>query len=117
MGYYNVVRPCVVGKLHYVSIPSQPIEVDDDVAAPLVESGDLVPYAPGSTSAPAKPEDAHGYLPPAVLAASKPETDDNKPRLVAWLLDNGTELSGPELNRLTKAELWDLINAAGGDAG
>lgn len=47
MGYYNVVRPCVVGKLHYASIPSQPIEVDDEVAVPLVESGDLAVYAPG----------------------------------------------------------------------
>lgn len=47
MGYYNVIRPCVVGKLHYVSIPSQPILVDDEAAAPLVESGDLAVYAPG----------------------------------------------------------------------
>ncbi len=44
MGYYNVVRPCVVGKLHYASVPAQPIEVDDEVAAPLVESGDLTRY-------------------------------------------------------------------------
>lgn len=44
MGFYNVVRPCVVGKLHYATVPAQPIEVDDDVAAPLVESGDLTPY-------------------------------------------------------------------------
>lgn len=51
MGYYNVVRPCVVGKLHYASVPSQPIEVDDEVATPLVESGDLVVYAPGGVTA------------------------------------------------------------------
>lgn len=51
MGFYNVVRPCVVGKLHYATIPAQPIEVDDDVAAPLVESGDLAPYAPGGVTA------------------------------------------------------------------
>ncbi len=47
MVYYNVVRPCVVGKLHYASIPSQPILVDDEVAAPLVEAGALTVYAPG----------------------------------------------------------------------
>lgn len=46
MGFYNVVRPCVVGKLHYATVPSQPIEVDDVVAAPLVESGCLAPYDP-----------------------------------------------------------------------
>lgn len=46
MGYYNVIRPCVVGKLHYASIPSQPILVDDEVAAPLVQSGELVAYEP-----------------------------------------------------------------------
>lgn len=44
MGYYNVVKPCVVGKLHYVRPTTAPIEVDDDVAAPLVESGDLERY-------------------------------------------------------------------------
>lgn len=44
MGYYNVVKPCVVGKLHYTRPTTAPIEVDDDVAAPLVESGDLTPY-------------------------------------------------------------------------
>lgn len=44
MGFYSVVRPCVVGKLHYATVPVQPIEVDDEVAAPLVESGDLTPY-------------------------------------------------------------------------
>lgn len=51
MGFYNVVRPCVVGKLHYATIPAQPIEVDDDVAAPLVESGSLEPYPRGSSDA------------------------------------------------------------------
>lgn len=44
MGFYNVEKPCVVGLLHYVRPPAQPIEVDDDVAAPLVEAGDLSPY-------------------------------------------------------------------------
>lgn len=44
MGLYNIEKPCVVGQLHYVHVPDQPIEVDDDVAAPLVEAGDLSPY-------------------------------------------------------------------------
>lgn len=47
MGLYNVVVPCVVGKLHYVRPTAQPIEVDDGVAAPLVEGGKLEPYRPG----------------------------------------------------------------------
>ncbi|WP_349318991.1 hypothetical protein [Mycolicibacterium canariasense] len=49
MGYYKVVRPCVVGKLHYATVPSQPVEVDDEVAGPLVVSGDLDPYQPGES--------------------------------------------------------------------
>lgn len=52
MGYFNVLRPCVVGKLHYATVPSQPIEVDDDVAAPLVKTGCLKPYQPGVHVAP-----------------------------------------------------------------
>ncbi len=47
MGLYNVVRPCVVGLLHYVRPTAAPIEVDDDAAAELVESGSLVPYGAG----------------------------------------------------------------------
>ena len=44
MGLYNVVKPCVVGKSHHVRPTSAPIEVDDAVAAPLVESGCLEAY-------------------------------------------------------------------------
>lgn len=44
MALYNIEKPCVVGQLHYATVPAQPIEVDDDVAAPLVEAGDLSPY-------------------------------------------------------------------------
>lgn len=47
MGYYNVVKPCVVGKLHYARPTTQPIEVDEEVAAPLVADGSLEPYRPG----------------------------------------------------------------------
>ncbi len=46
MGFYNVVAPCVVGKLHYARPTTTPIEVDDDVAEPLVESGCLEKYQP-----------------------------------------------------------------------
>lgn len=52
MGFYNVVKPCVVGKLHYATVTAQPIKVDDEVAAPLVESGSLAPYRPGVLVAP-----------------------------------------------------------------
>jgi hypothetical protein len=41
VGLYNVVKPCVVGDLHYARPTTQPIEVDDDVAAELVEAGSL----------------------------------------------------------------------------
>jgi hypothetical protein len=44
VGYFNVVSPCVVGKVHHVRPTAQPIEVDDAVAAPLVESGRLEAY-------------------------------------------------------------------------
>lgn len=44
MALYTVVKPCVVGLLHYTRPTTEPIEVDDDVAAELVEAGDLVPY-------------------------------------------------------------------------
>lgn len=81
MGFYNVVRPCVVGKLHYASVPVQPIEVDDEVAAELVESGDLTPYAPGSGPVPSgEPTE---YAPAGALAevfdSLNPETVDDEP--------------------------------------
>lgn len=47
MGFYDVVKPCVVGKLHYARPTTQPIEVDDAVAEALVEDGSLQPYRPG----------------------------------------------------------------------
>jgi hypothetical protein len=46
MSWYQVVKPCVVGKLHYAKPTTQPIEVDDETAAPLVEAGALEPYGP-----------------------------------------------------------------------
>lgn len=64
MGFYNVVKPCVVGKLHYVTVPSQPIEVDDVVAAPLVESGDLEAYPKPVAEVVGEPTE---YAPPGAL--------------------------------------------------
>lgn len=46
MGLYNVVKPCVVGNLHYARPTTKPIDVDDDVAAPLVEAGQLAAVEP-----------------------------------------------------------------------
>lgn len=49
MGLYNVVKPCVVAKRHHVRpTTTAPIEVEDEVAAPLIESGCLEPYRPGA---------------------------------------------------------------------
>ncbi|GAS95465.1 Gp15 protein [Mycolicibacterium canariasense] len=62
MGYYSVVRPCVVGKLHYATVPVQPVEVDDEVAAPLVENGSLQPYEPGIAEEKTGPRLANLYL-------------------------------------------------------
>lgn len=58
MGWYSIVKPCVVGKLHYATVPVQPIQVDDEVASPLVEEGALVPYAPTCASPLGWSEDA-----------------------------------------------------------
>ncbi len=44
MSLYTVTEPCVIDQLHYATVPTQPIEVDDEVAAPLVEAGSLVAY-------------------------------------------------------------------------
>lgn len=49
MGYYSVIRPCVVGKLHYATVPVYPIEVDDEVAGALVDDGSLEPYCPSES--------------------------------------------------------------------
>lgn len=51
MGYYSVLVPCVVGRLHYATVPAQPITVDDEIAADLVASGVLAPYRPGQEAA------------------------------------------------------------------
>lgn len=85
MGFYNVVKPCVVGKLHYVTIPARPIEVDDEVAAPLVESGCLEAYQPGVFVAPklsplgwavdAEPSESGPYAEPVEPIDDEPPTN------------------------------------------
>lgn len=63
MGHYNVVTPCVVGKLHYARPTTAPIEVDDDLAILLVASGCLEPYRPGRlkvVGAPESPDTSDG---------------------------------------------------------
>ena len=30
MSLYTVTEPCVIGQLHYATVPAQPIEVDDE---------------------------------------------------------------------------------------
>lgn len=52
MGLYNVVAPCVVGNLHYARPTTAPIEVNEDVAEPLVANGSLEPYRPAGDVAP-----------------------------------------------------------------
>ncbi len=56
MSLYTVTEPCVIGLLHYATVPTQPIEVDDELAAPLVEAGSLVPYRAGAFVEPFAPD-------------------------------------------------------------
>lgn len=55
MGLYTVVRPCMVGDLHYAQVPAAPIAVDDKLAAALVAAGDLTPVDPAPSPAKAAP--------------------------------------------------------------
>lgn len=87
MRYYNVVRPCVVGKLHYARPTTQPIQVDDVVAAPLVAEGSLEPYlpaAPAVADEPAADEflavQASEYATETIEPAADPEPPARKPR-------------------------------------
>jgi hypothetical protein len=74
MGWYNVVEPCVVGLLHYARPTTQPIEVDDEVAAPLVKAGSLTPYPAQSAAADAlvKLVNADVVTPEQVEPATRP---------------------------------------------
>lgn len=63
MSLYTVTEPCVIGQLHYATVPAQPIEVDDELAAPLVEAGSLVPFR------------AQGFVEQFAADAFKPEVD------------------------------------------
>ena len=86
MGFYNVVTvPCVVGKLHHVRPTTAPIEVDDDLAAPLVESGHLERYQPGGGEAGAVLDDEFGVTVglPALEAGGSTLSDDLLDRIRA----------------------------------
>ena len=93
MGFYNVVTvPCVVGKLHQVRPTTAPIEVDDDLAAPLVESGHLERYQPGGGEAGAVLDDEFGVT-------------VGLPALVDGLTDMASRLSdGAEAQAADEAE-------------
>lgn len=71
MGYYTVLTPCVVGKLHYATIPAQPIAVDDSVAADLVDSGALAPNGVGQPNPPVV-EVSSELLEPVAKRAARP---------------------------------------------
>lgn len=43
MTLYNVIPPCIVNGMHYTRPSRRPVEASDAEAAPLVESGNLVP--------------------------------------------------------------------------
>lgn len=52
MGFYNVIRPCVVGTVQYrrPTPEFQPVELDDTLAAAAVAEGALTPYQPGKAA-------------------------------------------------------------------
>jgi hypothetical protein len=80
VGYYTVLTPCVVGQLHYATIPTQPVKADDAVAAELVASGALAPYQPGGVTT---GDDAERDPIPAVAerdAEPEPEHTPTRPR-------------------------------------
>lgn len=70
MGLYNVVAPCVVNELHFTRRSTKPIQVDDKVAAPLVELGALEPLAD-----PLGPMRKHQQLKAAVQQLKQPAED------------------------------------------
>lgn len=71
-----VLRPCMVGDLHYAQVPPAPVVVDDAIAAPLVDSGDLNAVDSGGAVAD-KPAQDHPAKAPhrARRSADKPDTE------------------------------------------
>ncbi len=57
MGLYNVVEPCAAADVQYVrpTAEFQPVEIDDEVAGPLVAEGKLSHYAPGAEAPATRP--------------------------------------------------------------
>lgn len=74
MGLYNVIQPCEAvfngAAVQFVRPTEefQPVEIDDDAAAPLVAEGKLSPYAPGGdpTSADESPAEQQPPAEPPV---------------------------------------------------
>lgn len=75
MGLYNVVRPCVVGSLHYARRTAEPIDVDDKLALPLVAEGALEPVS-GVYVAPAL---GLGSVEPFTIVSDVEPATDEKP--------------------------------------
>ena len=88
MGLYNVVEPCVVGKLHYARPTAQPIEVDDTEAGPLVEAGSLTSYQPGDT--------ADGVTVPALTGLQPPWHEDAQPPVDGPVLTGEPSVTEPD---------------------
>ena len=74
MSLYTLLAPAVVGQFHYVRVPAQPIEVDDETAADLIVSGTLVPYPPAVVVAEPEPVTDDADTTHAVDTATDPET-------------------------------------------
>lgn len=78
MSLFNVVQECVVNGLHYVHPTTQPIEVDDEQAAPLVESGCLAPY-PARSVIPESIDAVHAAINALTLSPPELEVDPDPP--------------------------------------
>jgi hypothetical protein len=65
MGRYNVIAPCIVDDKHYTRAHPDPVDVDDAVAAPLVEEGVLVVFELPAADEPAEPEQPRPQPPTA----------------------------------------------------
>lgn len=113
---YQVVAPLVIakdqaGKLQYVYEGGVIPWLSDEQAEHFLSSGLVVETdrgVGGSDPAEAAGDDEGG----------RPASNANKATLIAWLVANavkedGSEYTADELDDLTKADLWDLINAVG----
>lgn len=110
---YLVTAACVIaqdqdGKLHHHYEDDVIAWLSDEQAEHFVSSGlvEETDSDPGGSEPVDEPDDTNG----------KPAEDAKKADLVEWVLTNalkedGSEYAEAELNRLTKDELWALINS------